>query len=112
MEVLEETTRYIQTLEQRLMDRLRQQGLPARLAKLRQEEGEPMVVGDEDDDEGLLGLVHRTLGNEVAERVGLQQEEDKREEERLVREGVGLDFDDCIVGRRRRRSQEAGGEAG
>ena len=42
VEVLEETTRYIQTLEQRLMDRLRQQGLPARLAKLRQEEGEPM----------------------------------------------------------------------
>ena len=111
VEVLEETTRYIQSLEQRLMDRLRQQGLPARLAKLRQEEGEEGEVGedrDEGDDEGLLGLVHRTLGNEVAERVGLQQEGDKREEERLVREGVGLDPDDAIVGRRRRRSQEVG----
>ena len=74
VEVLEETTRYIQTLEQRLMDRLRQQGLPARLAKLRQEEeGEGELRVDEGDgDEGLLGLVHRTLGNEVAERVGLQ----------------------------------------
>ena len=109
MEVLEETTRYIQTLEQRLMDRLRQQGLPARLAKLRQEEGEPMVVGDEDDDEGLLGLVHRTLGNEVAERVGLQQEEDKREEERLVREGVGRAEAEVSRGS---RSQGGGGEEG
>ena len=109
VEVLEETTRYIQTLEQRLMDRLRQQGLPARLAKLRQEEGEPMVVGDEDDDEGLLGLVHRTLGNEVAERVGLQQEEDKREEERLVREGVGRAEAEVSRGS---RSQGGGGEEG
>ena len=109
VEVLEETTRYIQTLEQRLMDRLRQQGLPARLAKLRQEEGEPMVVGDEDDDEGLLGLVHRTLGNEVAERVGLQQEEDKREEERLVREGE--EVEDAIVDRTW-KSQGGGEEVG
>ena len=108
VEVLEETTRYIQTLEQRLMDRLRQQGLPARLAKLRQEEEGESRVDEGDEDEGLLGLVHRTLGNEVAERVGLQQEEDKREEERLVREGVGLD-PDPVVGRRR-RSQEVGGE--
>ena len=108
VEVLEETTRYIQTLEQRLMDRLRQQGLPARLAKLRQEEGEPMVVGDEDDDEGLLGLVHRTLGNEVAERVGLQQEEDKREEERLVREGE--EVEDAIVDRTWK--SQGGGEEG
>ena len=111
VEVLEETTRYIQTLEQRLMDRLRQQGLPARLAKLRQDEeegGESRVDGDEDGDEGLLGLVHRTLGNEVAERVGLQQEEDKREEERLVREGVQLA--DAVVSSRRR--SQGGGEEG
>ena len=102
VEVLEETTRYIQTLEQRLMDRLRQQGLPARLAKLRQEEGEGVGgVEGHGDDEELLGLVHRTLGNEVAERVGLQQEEDKREEERLVREGV-------VDARRSRRSQGGG----
>ena len=103
VEVLEETTRYIQTLEQRLMDRLRQQGLPARLAKLRQEEGERVDgVEGHGDNEELLGLVHRTLGNEVAERVGLQQEEDKREEERLVREGV-------VDARRPRRSQGGGG---
>ena len=111
VEVLEETTRYIQTLEQRLMDRLRQQGLPARLAKLRQDEeegGESRVDGDEDGDEGLLGLVHRTLGNEVAERVGLQQEEDKREEERLVREGVQLA--DAVVSSGRR--SQGGGEEG
>ena len=102
VEVLEETTRYIQALEQRLMDRLRQQGLPARLAKLRQEEGEGVSgVEGHGDDEELLGLVHRTLGNEVAERVGLQQEEDKREEERLVREGV-------VDARRPRRSQGGG----
>ena len=102
VEVLEETTRYIQTLEQRLMDRLRQQGLPARLAKLRQEEGERVDgVEGHGDNEELLGLVHRTLGNEVAERVGLQQEEDKREEERLVREGV-------VDARRPRRSQGGG----
>ena len=109
VEVLEETTRYIQTLEQRLMDRLRQQGLPARLAKLRQDEeegGEPRADGDEGEDEGLLGLVHRTLGNEVAERVGLQQEEDKREEERLVREGLA----DAVVSGRRK--SQGGGEAG
>ena len=111
VEVLEETTRYIQTLEQRLMDRLRQQGLPARLAKLRQdEEGELREDGDEGgDDEGLLGLVHRTLGNEVAERVGVQQEEDKREEERLVREGVGRAEAEVS---RERRSQGGGEEGG
>ena len=111
VEVLEETTRYIQTLEQRLMDRLRQQGLPARLAKLRQdEEGELREDGDEGgDDEGLLGLVHRTLGHEVAERVGVQQEEDKREEERLVREGVGRAEAEVS---RERRSQGGGGEEG
>ena len=109
VEVLEETTRYIQTLEQKLMDRLREQGLPARLAKLRQdEEGELREDGDEGDNEGLLGLVHRTLGNEVAERVGVQQEEDKREEERLVREGVGRA--DAVVSRGRR--SQGGGEEG
>ena len=112
VEVLEETTRYIQTLEQRLMDRLRQQGLPARLAKLRQdEEGELREDGDEGgDDEGLLGLVHRTLGSEVAERVGVQQEEDKREEERLVREGVGRA--EAEVSRGSRSQGGGGGEEG
>ena len=111
VEVLEETTRYIQTLEQRLMDRLRQQGLPARLAKLRQDEEGELLREDGDeggDDEGLLRLVHRTLGNEVAERVGVQQEEDKREEERLVREGVGRA--DAIISRGRR--SQGGGEEG
>ena len=115
VEVLEETTRYIQSLEQRLMDRLRQQGLPARLAKLRQdhEEGDELREGegDEGDDEGLLGLVHRTLGNEVAERVGVQQEENKREEDRLVREGMGS-LADAIVSRRGSRSQGGGEEGG
>jgi len=72
VEVLEETTRYIQALETRLLDRLREQGLPARLAKMRGEGGEEGEEGErsEEEEEGdeLLGLVHRTLGEEVAAR--------------------------------------------
>ena len=86
------STRYIQALETRLLDRLREQGLPARLAKMRGEGGEEGEEGErsEEEEEGdeLLGLVHRTLGEEVASKVEEQREEDTREEERLVREGL------------------------
>ena len=82
--------RYIESLEQQLLQRLREEGLPPRLEKLqegRSEQGQGQ--GLEQQEQELLGLVHRVLGQEVMGRLEQEEEGQKRAEERLVREEEG-----------------------
>ena len=84
--------RYIESLEQQLLERLREEGLPPRLEKLqegRSEQGQGQGQGLEQQEQELLGLVHRVLGQEVLGRLEQEEEGQKREEERLVMEEEG-----------------------
>eukprot|EP00092_Neocalanus_flemingeri_P015626 GFUD01016914.1.p1 GENE.GFUD01016914.1~~GFUD01016914.1.p1 ORF type:complete len:158 (+),score=61.28 GFUD01016914.1:546-1019(+) len=94
VDILEETARYILNLEQKLLEKVREHGLPEKLDKLK----DNSAVSDDPSDnsaidmDSLKSLLHRYAKPELRRRLDEQKIEDQKQIDRIVeskQEGKG-----------------------
>merc|ERR1712106_299862 len=98
VDILEETTRYILSLEQKLLEKVREHGLPEKLARLKDNLKVSDDLSDSDnttdniDMNTLQSILHKYAQPEVERRLEEQKmEEEKRLEEQKMEEERGFE---------------------
>merc|ERR1719318_1737984 len=106
VDILEETTRYILSLEQKLLEKVREHGLPEKLVKMKDNPTGSDDLSDNDDGKDTIDMnmmkciLHKFAQPEIERRLEDQKLERSLEDQKIVDQKIERRLEDQKIERR------------